>query len=576
MPSRLLKRFKSRRMTIPPDSDSARNTTSAPTVTVTATATAPTSTSTPTITNSRRRRRRWYKKSMFDFWQSLLAALERIAMLPSLLHSVFPSLASRKRSSRDAVRTYERTMDDLLREIQRLLEAPLDPAQLLQMSAKLQLQFAPKLDTSDICMLPSYNDKLPTGLERGTYLALDVGGSTFRVAVVELNGKEPATKSMRIVNMKSYKIDNSVRQLRGNAFFDWMAEKIETAITDPQVEHINETNTFGMGLAWSFPIEQTSIRSGNLLAMGKGFLATEGTLGQDLSELIMGPCKKRNLPVHMESIVNDSSATLLSRAYEDPSTRFAVILGTGFNIAAHLPISTLSPSKFKGYPQKWLDSATHVLVNTELSMFGKNIFPITRWDDQLNTAHLRPDFQPFEHLISGRYLGEIVRLIIVEAVRTAGLFSGEVPSKLSEPYALDTGTLAALDMDESKHHTHSIAYFQTHHPLSKPPTYRDMAFIRHVAQLVSHRAAAYLAAGIHSLWELRISSEGLTPETAGRMAIGCNGSVIEKYPLFRELCQSHLDELTGLSGAEPGSISLEIAVESAIFGAAVAVCCLED
>jgi hypothetical protein len=27
--------------------------------------------------------------------------------------------------------------------------------------------------------------------------------------------------------------------------------------------------------------------------MGKGFRATEGVLGQDLSELIMAPCRKR-------------------------------------------------------------------------------------------------------------------------------------------------------------------------------------------------------------------------------------------------------------------------------------------
>jgi hexokinase len=59
------------------------------------------------------------------------------------------------------------------------------------------------------------------------------------------------------------------------------------------------------------------------------------------------------------------------------------------------------------------------------------------------------------------------------------------------------------------------------------------------------------------------------------MSIGCNGSVIEKYPFFRELCQSHLDELTTASGAGAKSISLEIALESAIYGAAVAVCCLE-
>jgi hexokinase len=277
----------------------------------------------------------------------------------------------------------------------------------------------------------------------------------------------------------------------------------------------------------------------------------------------------------MDSIVNDSSATLLSRAYEDPSTRFAVILGTGFNISVHLPISSLAITKYKGYPQKWLDEATNVLVNTECSMFGKDVFPTTRWDDQLNDAHVRPDFQPFEHMISGRYIGEIVRLIIVEAVRTAGLFSGEMPEQLAEPYTLDTGTIAAMEMDNSKHLTNATALFQSKHPLSRPPTSNDIQFVRQVSQLVSHRAAAFLATGIHALWVLRTDSEGLTSASAGRMSIGCNGSVIEKYPFFRELCQSHLDELTTASGAGPKSISLEIAVESAIFGAAVAVCCLE-
>jgi hexokinase len=247
MPAPLLKRFKSRRMTLTPESDcphdpSTTTTTTATTTTTTATYSAP------------RPNRCWYKKPMLDFWQSLIAALERIAMLPSLIQSVLPSLSSRKRV-RDVVRTYDRTMDDLLREVQRLLEAPLDPAKLLHMSGRLHDEFAPKLQASDICMLPSYNDKLPTGREQGTYLALDVGGSTFRVAVVELNGLTPGAKSMRIVNMKSFKIDNTVRYLRGTAFFDWMAEKIEIAITDPQVGTTNGTPSFSMGLAWSFPVE---------------------------------------------------------------------------------------------------------------------------------------------------------------------------------------------------------------------------------------------------------------------------------------------------------------------------------
>ncbi len=199
-------------------------------------------------------KRCWYKQPMLDFWQSLLAALERIAMLPSIIQRVLPSLRSRKRV-RDALRTYDRTMDDLLHEIQCLLEAPLDSTKLLHMSAKLQDQFAPKLQSSDICMLPSYNDKLPTGSEKGTYLALDVGGSTFRVALVELNGNQTAAKKMRIVTMKSFKIDEKVRQRSGTQFFDWMAERIQQALADPQMKQTHDTKSLPMGLAWSFPVE---------------------------------------------------------------------------------------------------------------------------------------------------------------------------------------------------------------------------------------------------------------------------------------------------------------------------------
>lgn len=59
------------------------------------------------------------------------------------------------------------------------------------------------------------------------------------------------------------------------------------------------------------------------------------------------------------------------------------------------------------------------------------------------------------------------------------------------------------------------------------------------------------------------------------MTIGCNGSVIEKYPSFRQNAQRYLDELCITTGGREGSIKLEIAVESAIYGAAVAVACME-
>jgi hexokinase len=179
--------------------------------------------------------------------------------------------------------------------------------------------------------------------------------------------------------------------------------------------------------------------------MGKGFLAAHGLLGQDLGDLIQDACSRQGLNVHMNAIVNDSSATLLSKAYLDPTTRFALILGTGVNAAVHLPVHIFSPSKFGVRPAEWHDEAKHVIVNTELSMFGTGILPCTRWDEELKAHHAMPDFQPLEHFVSGGYLGEIVRLVLVEGIRTAGLFGGVVPESLRERYSLESETVSRVE-----------------------------------------------------------------------------------------------------------------------------------
>lgn len=77
-------------------------------------------------------------------------------------------------------------------------------------------------------------------------------------------------------------------------------------------------------------------------------------------------------------------------------------------------------------------------------MFGDGILPMTRWDVELDKHHIRPGFQPLEHLVGGRYLGEICRLILVEGVQSANLFDGVVPPTLSDAYTLETELIANL------------------------------------------------------------------------------------------------------------------------------------
>lgn len=137
-------------------------------------------------------------------------------------------------------------------EVEHLLGAPTESTSLLKLSSGFLRQLNEALVSNPRCMLPSYNHQLPTGKERGRFLALDVGGSTLRIALIELKGEENDTA--RILRSRTWKIDHVARKLRGKEFFDWMAAKIEEVVELDEELHESKS-VLAMGLSWSFPIE---------------------------------------------------------------------------------------------------------------------------------------------------------------------------------------------------------------------------------------------------------------------------------------------------------------------------------
>jgi hexokinase len=505
---------------------------------------------------------------MLQFFQNILAALDTMLLYPSLVREVS---TSPRMTFHDVLKPNQRNLESLGQEVAELFTAPINPRRMSRMSARLQRRYLEKLQSSAECMLPSFNYTLPTGQETGTYLALDVGGSTLRVALVELGGKAKGAEGLKITKMSVSPIDSVVRKLPGTSFFDWMAGKIADTLAECPEHNGRDTEPLPVGLSWSFPVEQTSSYGGKVQGMGKGFCCAQATIGQDLGELIVAACHLRGLNLRIDALVNDSCATLLSRAYLEPSTTMSIILGTGTNMAVHLPVSCLGGSKLRDRDESWLSLAEKVTINTEVSMFGKGILPETRWDNLLNRSHTMPDFQPLEYMTTGRYLGEILRLIIAEAADTTDLFDGNFPSVLEEPYSLDTSLLAIIEGDSSANLSRSGAYLEKAWGLDVTPTAVEMAFLRMVVESISRRAACYLAVVIHALWAVEKDGSGVSESS--RTTIACNGSVIEKYPGFRQRCQGYVAEILS-SGGEEGlqhEVLLEMADEAAILGAAVAV-----
>ncbi len=506
---------------------------------------------------------------MLQFFQNILAAIEAMLVYPSLVREC--SLPPRK-SIHDILRSSQPTLKSLGQEVAELFTAPINPQRMSRMSSRLQRRYLDKLQVSTECMLPSFNVTFPNGHEAGTYLALDVGGSTLRVALVELSGKSRGVEGLKILQMSVSSIDNLVRRLSGTAFFDWMAEKIADMLAECPKYNGRAAEPLPVGLSWSFPVEQTSPRGGKIQGMGKGFCCAQATVGQDLGDLIVAACRNQGLNLRIDALVNDSCATLLSRAYLEPSTSMSLILGTGTNMAVHLPVSCLGALKVQDRDAAWLSQAEKVTINTEVSMFGKGVLPETRWDDLLNRSHALPNFQPLEYMTTGRYLGEILRLIVAEAVETADLFDGLFPSSLEEPYSLDTSLLAVVEGDKSPNLATSGAYLQKMMGLDQSPSAAEMKFLRIVVESISRRAAAYIAIAIHALWavERKVSSRA----EASRTTIACNGSVIGKYPGFRSRCQADIAEMIRVGAdeeAQESVIVLEMADEAATLGAAVAV-----
>ena len=150
-------------------------------------------------------------------------------------------------------------LDDFLKDVKTKFEHQTHVEELLAMSKKLQAELQEQLRQGNSqAMLPSFTYQWPTGQEGGRYLALEVGGSTLRVALVELY-------PMKIRCIMSFPIDTSIRQLKKYTFFDWIVERVMELLKKDS----GDSNGFGfvraswtgieMGLAWSFPIEYVQI-----------------------------------------------------------------------------------------------------------------------------------------------------------------------------------------------------------------------------------------------------------------------------------------------------------------------------
>ena len=138
--------------------------------------------------------------------------------------------------------------------------------------------------------------------------------------------------------------------------------------------------------------------------------------------------------------------TALSRAYTAGGCVLGAIFGTGTNGAYLEQVANIT--KLKNDPAAAAGGV--MMVNTEWGAFdnAREVLPTTPFDSKVDRESINPRFQAYEKFLSGMYLGEITRnvlLAFIDAAPKSILFNGKSTERLNKHYGLDTEMLSLVE-----------------------------------------------------------------------------------------------------------------------------------
>lgn len=364
---------------------------------------------------------------------------------------------------------------------------------------------------------------------------------------------------------------------------DHFEHRLRRRFTFSNPSGFTDEEVFRLGFTFSFPVQQIGINKGILMRWTKGFDIPDA-VGKDVCELLQSEIDKLNLPVKVAALVNDTVGTLMARSYTSPGKKGTVlgaIFGTGTNGAY---IEKLSNVK-KNVEGEFDKSTGEMVINTEWGSFDNqlNVLPKTPWDNKLDKDSINPGMQMFEKRVSGMFLGEILRLTIIDLLKNEDvqLFKDVNSSsndwRSTTSIAKDSGIFKQWGVDTAIMSVAAADNTPDLGPLRQAledqlsvyaPSLEDAQAFKAVAEAIGRRAARLSAVAVAAVV---LKTGKLTdPEWAGEdVDIGVDGSLVEHYPYFRDMMYEAFKSIEGIGEAGADRIRIGIAKDGSGVGAAL-------
>lgn len=403
-------------------------------------------------------------------------------------------------------------------------------------------------DGEAMTMIPTYVTDVPDGSEKGTYLALDLGGTNLRVCSVTLDGDGTfSNRQCKYPVSKQLQVSDNWEDL-----FGFIAKKVGDFVEEHHsdaFEHTHVGNFLRLGFTFSFPVTQTAIDNGVLLRWTKGFHIASA-VGKDVVSLLQTKLDEDGIPVKVAALVNDTVGTMMARSYGSGlkgGAAMGAIFGTGTNGAYMEKIENIK--KLPTMPS----NIKHMIINTEWGSFDNDlrVLPQTIYDIALDEITPNPGIQMFEKRISGMFLGEILRQILVVHYHNI---------KLAEAWSLDTALMSDICNDPTPDLARVGIILRQE--LAIDDSADNRRILRDITFAIGRRAARLSAIPIAALaLSTGHSRSGLHYD------IGVDGSVVEFYPGFETMLREALREILGTESES--RIHIGIAKDGSGVGAAL-------
>ncbi|KAF4018875.1 hypothetical protein G4228_010598 [Cervus hanglu yarkandensis] len=334
--------------------------------------------------------------------------------------------------------------------------------------------------TATVKMLPTFVRSIPDGSEKGDFIALDLGGSSFRILRVQVNHEQNQAVHME---SEAYDTPENIMHGSGSQLFDHVAECLGDFMEKKKIKD----KKLPVGFTFSFPCRQSRI--------------------------------DEDYDANIVAVVNDTVGTMMTCGYDDQQCEVGLIIGTGTNACYMEELRHIDLVE---------GDEGRMCINTEWGAFGDDgaLEDIrTEFDREIDRGSLNPGKQLFEKMVSGMYMGELVRLILVKMAKEGLLFEGRITPELLTRGKFNTSDVSAIE--KNKEGLHNAKEILTR--LGVEPSDDDCVSVQHVCTIVSFRSANLVAATLGAILSRLRDNKGTARL---RTTVGVDGSLYKTHPQY--------------------------------------------